>query len=155
MDLASDCRVLSRVRVMLDHNGQFSVDVTPLEPNPNIAIVAIYPQRINSQDRFFLHKTTHRDLYDQARAQALSEGCFEMLFVNQDGDITEGTISNVFVERQDRLLTPPIRCGLLPGILRESLLKTGRAVEPGRSAGGRSDRHRQFSAWSDSRPTQI
>ena len=50
-------------------------------------------------------------------------------FLRDDGLLTEGCITNLFVERDGRLLTPPARLGLLPGVLRRSLLDSGRAVE--------------------------
>ncbi len=74
------------------------------------------------------HKTTNRALYDQARA-GLPVGIDELIFVNERGEVCEGTITNVFVQEGDRLLTPPLASGLLPGVLRAELLDTGRAVE--------------------------
>ena len=49
--------------------------------------------------------------------------------VREDGLITEGTISNIFVERDGRLLTPAASLGLLPGVLRRRLIEEGRAEE--------------------------
>ena len=46
-----------------------------------------------------------------------------------DGHVTEGSFTNVFVERDGMLLTPPLTAGLLPGVLRAELLETGRARE--------------------------
>ena len=51
------------------------------------------------------------------------------MFVRNDGLVTEGAITNIFVERDGVLLTPPLSLGLLPGILRASLLREGRARE--------------------------
>ena len=51
------------------------------------------------------------------------------MFVRDDGLVTEGSFSNVFVERDGILLTPPASLGLLPGVLRQSLLAEGRARE--------------------------
>ena len=49
--------------------------------------------------------------------------------MRDDGLVTEGAISNVFVEREAVLLTPPATLGLLPGILRARLLLDGKARE--------------------------
>jgi para-aminobenzoate synthetase/4-amino-4-deoxychorismate lyase len=43
--------------------------------------------------------------------------------------VAEGARSNVFVERDGVLLTPPLSSGALPGVLRASLLASGRAKE--------------------------
>ena len=52
-----------------------------------------------------------------------------MVFVDGDGCLTEGSFTNVFVERGGVLLTPPLARGLLPGVLRAELIDSGRAVE--------------------------
>ena len=69
------------------------------------------------------HKTSDRAFYDDAR-----DGAFEVLF-ERDGQLTEGSFTSLFVERDGVLLTPPLGLGLLPGVLRGELLDTGRAVE--------------------------
>ena len=49
--------------------------------------------------------------------------------LRDDGRLTEGSFTNIFVPRGDGLVTPPAALGLLPGVLRRSLLESGRAVE--------------------------
>jgi para-aminobenzoate synthetase/4-amino-4-deoxychorismate lyase len=44
------------------------------------------------------------------------------LFFNERGELTEGGRSNVLVKIDGRWLTPPLSCGLLPGIMRAVLL---------------------------------
>jgi len=51
------------------------------------------------------------------------------LLLRDDGLLTEGCFTNLFVERGGKLLTPPASLGLLPGVLRRSLLEQGRAEE--------------------------
>jgi para-aminobenzoate synthetase/4-amino-4-deoxychorismate lyase len=54
---------------------------------------------------------------------------FELLFTDPAGFLTEGSFTSLFVERDGRLLTPPAARGLLPGVLREELIESGRAAE--------------------------
>ena len=49
--------------------------------------------------------------------------------MREDGLVTEGSYTNVFVERGGKLLTPAASFGLLPGVLRGELLDEGRAEE--------------------------
>ena len=49
--------------------------------------------------------------------------------IRDDERLTEGSFTNIFVKRGDLLITPPLALGLLPGILRRSLLESGRAME--------------------------
>ncbi len=52
-----------------------------------------------------------------------------MLFLNERGEVTEGAISNIFIEKAGRWITPPISCGVLPGVYRRHLLESQRDVE--------------------------
>ena len=66
---------------------------------------------------------------EQARAAAMAQGADEAILVRPDGLVTEASHSNLFVERDGMLLTPPASLGLLPGVLRRSLIDEGRAKE--------------------------
>ena len=52
-----------------------------------------------------------------------------MVFERPDGSLTEGSYTNLFVPRGETLVTPPLACGLLAGVLRAELIDTGRACE--------------------------
>jgi branched-subunit amino acid aminotransferase/4-amino-4-deoxychorismate lyase len=65
-------------------------------------------------------------LYDSEAARL---GADEALFVNERGELTEGSRSTLFVRLGGKLLTPPLACGLLDGILRRELLETGACAE--------------------------
>ena len=54
----------------------------------------------------------------------------DVLLWNEEGEITESTIANVVLEDSDGdWWTPPVRCGLLAGILRDRLIREGRVRE--------------------------
>ena len=44
---------------------------------------------------------------------------FDVIFLNEKGQLTEGAISNIFINQSGRWLTPSGNCGLLPGIERK------------------------------------
>lgn len=117
-----------RVRLTLDLHGRVAVMATPLTPGPAVWRLALAAERLDPGDPWLGVKTSVRGRYDRARA-ALPAGVDEILFLNHRGEVCEGTITNVFVARDDTLLTPPLACGLLPGVLRASLLAHGRARE--------------------------
>jgi para-aminobenzoate synthetase/4-amino-4-deoxychorismate lyase len=54
---------------------------------------------------------------------------FDLVFLNERGEVAEGARSNVFVDRDGILLTPPLASGCLPGVLRGELLASGQARE--------------------------
>ncbi len=90
----------------------------------------ISEKRINKDNIYLYHKTTNRNFYDDEHAnQTAKHNCDEVLFLNEDNEITEGSRTNVFIKKDGTLLTPPVECGLLPGTLRAELLSSGQAME--------------------------
>ena len=87
-------------------------------------------RRIVSGDPLRRHKTTARQLYDEALGSLVPDSpVFDVVFLNERGEVAEGARSNVFVEREGVLLTPPLDSGALPGVLRAELLASGQARE--------------------------
>ncbi|WP_207099746.1 aminotransferase class IV [Paracoccus shandongensis] len=117
-----------RVRLTVDGAGTVGVTHQPLPPNPAFWRVVLSPLRLDCADPWLRIKTSHRPVYDHARA-ALSDGVDEAILLNERGEVCEGTITSLFLRRGDRFLTPPLDCGLLPGVLRQSLIDAGKAQE--------------------------
>lgn len=117
----------ARIRLLASRTGTLSVEIGALPAAPDKAWrVAVVPLPVDSGDFRLRHKTTDRAFYDAARKSA---GADEVLFTDQQGHITEGSFTCLFVERDGQLLTPPLARGLLPSILRRELLESGRAIE--------------------------
>ncbi|AQA00863.1 aminodeoxychorismate synthase, component I [Sphingopyxis sp. QXT-31] len=120
-------RSAARVRMRLAPSGALAVEVSPLPRLAELPVpVAVRPAPMGADDFRLTHKTSLRALYDEARSEA---GTAEVVFVDEPGFVTEGSWSNIFVEREGVLLTPPLSLGLLPGVLRAELIEKGRAVE--------------------------
>ncbi|AHD00181.1 4-amino-4-deoxychorismate lyase [Leisingera methylohalidivorans DSM 14336] len=118
-----------RCRLALDAGGQLELTAPPLGSSPAEWRLGIAETRLDAADVWLQHKTTRRILYDAARAN-LPGGMDELLFLNQRGEVCEGTITNLFVTRADgQVVTPPLTCGLLPGILRQVMLERGECRE--------------------------
>lgn len=120
-----------RVRLEQSPDGAVAVTAAGFTPLGADAVwkVAVAEHRLDPADGLLAHKTTRRGFYDDARGVALAAGADEALFLNTRGEVCEGGITSVFVERGGKLLTPPLSCGLLAGVLRADLLDAGRAVE--------------------------
>jgi 4-amino-4-deoxychorismate lyase len=116
----------TRLRLTVDRQGTPEITGAPFSPLPEGTVwrVAVAPWRLTSADPWLQVKTTKRALYDQARAR-LPAGVDELLFLNELGTVCEGTITNLFVQDGDSLLTPPLTDGCLPGILRQTLIQDG------------------------------
>jgi len=119
--------VPSRVRLMLGGDGGLAIETGPAPARlaePLMVRVGRLP--LPTDDPRLRHKTSDRRFHDAARAVS---GTAEVIYVRADGQVTEGSYTNLFVERGGVLLTPPADLGLLPGVLRQSLIDEGRAVE--------------------------
>ncbi|WP_088306933.1 aminodeoxychorismate synthase component I [Novosphingobium sp. B 225] len=120
----------SKVRLLAARSGAYSLEVAELPAAlPDPAPCAVMRLPVDSGDWRLRHKSTDRGFYDAGLKAAQAAGASEVLFLRDDGLLTEGCFTNLFVEREGKLLTPPARLGLLPGVLRRSLLDSGRAVE--------------------------
>ena len=117
-----------RVRLLIDADGRPSVTHANLIPLPSDYRVALAPKALPVEhDPFARNKTTHRVIYEQARA--LAPAADDVLLWNTRGELTESTIANLVVELDGVLVTPPVFCGLLPGIFRQQLIDTGAVQE--------------------------
>lgn len=120
-------RSAARVRMRLAPSGALAIEVSPLPRLAELPVpVAVRPAPMAADDFRVAHKTSLRADYDAARRES---GAAEVVFVDEPGFVTEGSWSNIFVERDGQLLTPPLALGLLPGVLRAELIEKGRAVE--------------------------
>jgi para-aminobenzoate synthetase/4-amino-4-deoxychorismate lyase len=121
----------TRVRIVLAESGEISISAEPMEePAKQSWLYAISARRVSSGDALLRHKTSWRELFDSELAR-LSRACAcdEVLFTNELGQLTEGSRTNIFVEINGRLLTPPLSAGLLDGRLRNELLAQGYCTE--------------------------
>ena len=121
-----------RVRLTLDAGGDIAVTAAPMVlPGPDALYgLVISDSRVDSRDTFLYHKTSRRALYDGEHAkQSAATGCDEVLFLNERGELAEGSRMNLFIRRDGALQTPPLSAGLLDGTLRRELLDRGEAVE--------------------------
>jgi para-aminobenzoate synthetase/4-amino-4-deoxychorismate lyase len=120
-----------RVRLTVDKRGKVETGCAPLTEEASGRRLALLAEaRVDSRRLLQQHKTTARHLYD-ASLQALGPASpvFDVVFLNERGEVAEGARSNVFVERDGLLWTPPLESGALPGVLRAELLAAGLARE--------------------------
>ena len=57
-----------------------------------------------------------------ARIEANDAGVSEAIMLNQEGDVAEATVQNVFIVRGGRVRTPPITAGILEGVTRDVMI---------------------------------
>jgi len=120
-------RTPRRIRLVLAASGALAIEVAPPPPSPaGPMTVRIVPRPVAASDFRLRHKTSDRGFYDAARRAA---SVAEVIFADEEGYLSEGSFTSLFVERGGVLVTPPLSRGLLPGVLRAELIDTGEAVE--------------------------
>lgn len=112
-----------RVRLALDALGAWTIESAPVKPLHEPVRLVLARAPTDSSDLFLRHKTSVRSVYDAAWREAEAQGAFDALFFNERGELTEGGRSNVFVRIDERWYTPPLACGVLPGVMRAVLLE--------------------------------
>ncbi|MEO1730676.1 MAG: aminodeoxychorismate synthase component I [Pseudomonadota bacterium] len=120
----------AKLRLLATRSGAIALETGPL-PQPiegPLASIAL-PHPLDPSDWRLAHKTSDRGFYEDAIAAARTMGAGEAVLVREDGLVTEGCWTNVFVERDGILLTPPTSLGLLPGVLRAFLIEKEQAHE--------------------------
>jgi para-aminobenzoate synthetase/4-amino-4-deoxychorismate lyase len=124
--VASRDRKAAYLRLTLGRGGDMDLELGPL-PVGNATKLKLSSVRVNSTDKFLYHKTTRRDVYDAARREC--DELTDAILINERGEITETTITNIAVLRGGDWITPAVSCGLLSGVMREELLSRGEIVE--------------------------
>jgi para-aminobenzoate synthetase/4-amino-4-deoxychorismate lyase len=111
------------LRLSLAADGETSITTTALSPWEEPVRVFLAREPVDGDDQFLRHKSSRREIYDAAWRAAQRQGGFDMLFFNARGELTEGGRSNVFLRIDGAWFTPPLACGLLPGVMRSVLLE--------------------------------
>ncbi|GAA6121686.1 aminodeoxychorismate synthase component I [Acidovorax sp. FG27] len=120
-----------RVRLLLRADGTPRAEAFALAaPAPGAVRLALADRPFaDAHGEFVRHKTTRRTHY-AAFAPAPGSGVFDTLLYNPAGEITETTFGNIAAQLPDgRWITPPLACGLLPGVGRAVALREGRLTE--------------------------
>ncbi|WP_375155658.1 aminotransferase class IV [Neotabrizicola shimadae] len=112
--------VPARLRLTLDGGGQMAVERGAVPAPLAVWRVGMAGARLSSGDPWLRVKSTRRAVYDAARA-GLAPGLDEVVFLNERGEVCDGTITTLFFDRGQGLRTPPLSSGLLPGVLRAGM----------------------------------
>jgi para-aminobenzoate synthetase/4-amino-4-deoxychorismate lyase len=120
-------RQAHRLRLLVDSDGRIGCEAVPLTDSQIPVRLAIAAEPVDPADPFLYNKTTHREVYDRARASRT--GCDDVVLWNTRGEVTETSIANIVAELDGNKFTPPVESGLLPGVFRNWLLRHGEIME--------------------------
>ncbi len=119
----------TRVRLLVGRQGEATVQSSPLPETTNSSPlrIGLASKPVMSTSIWLYHKTTNRQIYEEVRA-AYPE-VDEVILWNEIGELTEATMSNIVLDLDGQLVTPPVMSGLLAGTFRRHLLQNGRLQE--------------------------
>lgn len=121
-------RQRQRIRLTVARNGEARVEATAITGNGGSYRLHLAGRPVDAENDLFLyHKTTRRRTYEAMREEFPDYD--DVLLFNSRQEVTESCIANVVVEMNGELITPPVQCGLLPGIYRRYLLEQNRIRE--------------------------
>jgi branched-chain amino acid aminotransferase len=106
----------------LDEQQHFMWTAGAEPPPRHDAVVQISDFRLDPKNPIAGAKTISRVDLQVARAKAQAAGAFEAIMLTTDGDLAEGTSSNLFLWLDDALHTPPLSRGILGGVTRQSVI---------------------------------
>jgi len=119
-----------RVRLLASEDGSARTEWSRIDLRYDGPVRIIIAERKTDPDDVFLyHKTTNREAYDSDLAGAKAHGFTDTLYTNAHGHLTECAVTNIAVRLGGRWYTPPVECGLLPGIWRADLQRSDIADE--------------------------
>ena len=118
------------------NEGQVLVMVREYEPPKEYVRAHVVPfKRISSSPLSRIKSINYLENV-LARREAERMGYDEAIFLNERGEVAEGSSTNIFWVKRGILHTPALECGLLPGITREALIslapKLGLEVKEGK-----------------------
>lgn len=116
-------------------------------PTPTVVCIAdsisLYPPEVYTQGMKVISVGTRRNPVDtlspqikslnyltgiMAKISAINLGYPEVIMLNGQGYVCEGTGDNIFIIRKGKIITPPAYLGILPGITRDSVMETAREL---------------------------
>ena len=109
------------LRILLDKDGKILTEYKKLNKISTNKI-KISPIITNSQNEFMYHKTTYRPWYCDSFQKIKQNEVFDEIYFNEREELTEGARSNIILQIDGKLYTPPVKCGILNGIYRQKLL---------------------------------
>ncbi|MBA9027062.1 aminodeoxychorismate synthase component I [Peribacillus huizhouensis] len=116
-----------KVRLLVSKTGKYAIEAEEIKLYPDVLHVTLAKKPISSNDVFLYHKTTNRTVYQLHKDQ--HPNYFDVLLMNEKGEITEFTNGNIVLKIDDELITPALHSGLLAGTFREELIRNGTVKE--------------------------
>lgn len=118
-----DVNLIYRLRLKLNKWGQINIMIYEYPYSINYIKIILSEKIISSKNKFQYFKTTNRKLYDEELLKYYKKGFSDVIFLNENNEIAEGAITNIFIVKDKTWFTPPLSSGILNGVYRKHLLQ--------------------------------
>lgn len=103
--------------------------IKPYKPLEGLLKITLSVYKKHSQNPIWNYKTANFLFNVLVKREAVKKGFYDALVLNEKGNITETSSANFYCLKNGVLYTPPVNCGVLPGVYRRILLEQGKAIE--------------------------
>jgi len=124
MEKSNSLKGSFKVRVILHKSGKYNIEYIPIVEDNKSKLITLSSKNVFPYNWMLKFKTTNRSLYNEEYQKYINKGYYDVIFTNDKNEITEGSFNNIFICKNDKWYTPPVECGLLPGIKRQQLLSS-------------------------------
>lgn len=119
-----------RLRLLVARDGSRHIQTAVLPPLPAAQEIMLAPEALRSSEPLLRYKTTDRPWYTKTIEWLPAHPhIFDLVYLNERGELCEGSRSNVYLRLDGDWYTPPVDSGCLPGVQRAELLDTGNVSE--------------------------
>ncbi|MAT58171.1 MAG: aminodeoxychorismate synthase, component I [Ignavibacteriae bacterium] len=125
---ALDLNKKYKIKLMLRKDGHTEINISE-EISFQSNKIVISGNKINAKNRFQYFKTTNRELYNKELELFRKDNYFDVIYFNDENQLTEGAITNIFLFINDIWHTPSIKSGILNGVYRDYFIKKNNCIE--------------------------
>ncbi|MGD8779300.1 MAG: aminodeoxychorismate synthase component I [Ignavibacteria bacterium] len=118
-----------KMKLLLSKWGDIKIKAEEIKEEKKILKITVSNNRIDSQNKFQYFKTTNRKMYDNDLNKYKEQGYDEVIYLNEKNELTEGAITNIFLQKKGEWFTPKTDCGLLEGCYRKYFIQKNNVTE--------------------------
>ncbi|MEP0862759.1 MAG: aminodeoxychorismate synthase component I [Ignavibacterium sp.] len=119
-----DANKVYRLKIILNKTGKVELQIQEFTQKKSVIKIILSKNKINSLNKFQYFKTTNRKLYDEEYNHYKAKGFFDVIYLNENENVAEGSITNIFIRKGNVITTPTVQCGILSGIYRKYFIRT-------------------------------
>lgn len=99
------------------------------EWNSNGLDICLYSAIKKTIDTYSNYKTGNYLVYNMAALYAKQQKCNEAILLNTNNKVCDGTISTIFLVKNNTLITPPLSDGGVAGIMRQHIINHTQTIQ--------------------------